>query len=181
VPKVFKYLDIENHELISDKLYQYVLDHTTILKDKIYWNTLSVAHVLEHVPELAIVLNKIFPSRIVVVAIFYTPPGFFGGVHIDEGPLEHRILWPVHNCKGSYTKFFDLNGNHLVEKVTDGDDPYYLVEGDNPLIEIASAETTNPLVLHVKSPHGIYTNPEYTQPRLTATIGFFDTIGYYLE
>jgi hypothetical protein len=181
VAEVFKYLDIENHELISDKLYQYVLTHTDILKNKIYWNTLDLEHVLEHVPELKTTLNKIIHSRIVLVAIFYTPPGFSGGAHIDAGPLEHRVLWPVHNCKGSYTKFFDLNGNQLVEKMTDGNDPYYLVEGDNPLIEIASAETTKPLVLHVKSVHGIYTNQEYTQPRLTATIGFFDPIGSYLE
>jgi hypothetical protein len=170
--KVFKYLDIDNHELISEKLYHYVLEHTDILENKIYWNTLNVEHVLKHVPELGQAVSQVIPARMFMIAIFYTPAGFAGGVHIDANVLDYRVLWPVHNCKGSYTKFFDLNGNRIVEMFTKGNDPYLAAEEKYPLIEIASAETIAPLVLHVKTPHGIYTNPENSGPRLTATMGF---------
>jgi hypothetical protein len=170
--KVFNYLDIKDHELISEKLYQYVLEHTDILKNKIYWNTLNLEHVLEHIPELTVAVKPVIPARMFMIAIFYTPPGFAGGIHIDSNVLDYRVLWPVHNCKGSYTKFFDLNGNQLVEKFTEGNDPYMSIEEKYPLVEIASAETLAPLVLHVKTPHGIYTNPEHSGPRLTATMGF---------
>ncbi len=170
--KVFSYLDIKDHDIVSKKLYQYVLEHTDILEKKIYWNTLNVEHVLEHVPELMQSVSQVIPARMFMIAIFYTPPGFAGGVHIDSNVLDHRVLWPVHNCEGSYTKFFDLNGNRLIEMFTDGKDPYMAVEENYPLIEIASAETRAPLVLHVKTPHGIYTNPTCSEPRLTATMGF---------
>ena len=173
MPKIYQYLDIKNHELISNKLYQYVINHRPdILKNEIFWNTLDIDHVLEQIPELFPAVSLLIPARIVTLAIFYAPPGMAGGVHIDSNVLDYRILWPVHNCKGSYTKFFDLNGNQVIEKFSGGADPYLEVEVKNPLIEIASAETIAPIVFHVKTPHGIFTNPEFTGPRLTATIGF---------
>jgi hypothetical protein len=181
--KIFQYLDIKDHELISDKLYQYVLDHTDILEKQINWNTLDVEHVLTHIPELAKSVGKLISGRIWVIAIFYVPANFAGGVHIDENELDYRVLWPVHNCKGSYTKFFDLNGNKVIEKVN-GDDinvTYLEVEERYPLIEIARAETHSPLVFHVKTPHGIYTNPEFTGPRLTATIGIDHPLENFLK
>lgn len=171
--KIYQYLNIKKHELISEQLYQYVLNHRPdILEKKIFWNTLDTEHVLAEIPELFPAVSLEIPARIVTIAIFYCPPGFAGGIHIDSNVLDYRILWPVHNCKGSYTKFFDLNGNQLVEKFSGGADPYLEVEEKYPLIEIDSVETIAPFVFHVKTPHGIYTNLEHTGPRLTCTIGF---------
>ena len=177
--KIFQYLEIKDHELISEKLYQYVLDHTAILENKVKWNTLEVGHVLEHVPELAESVKKLIPGSIWspnkfiwTIAIFYVPAKFAGGIHIDINELTYRLLWPVHNCRGSYTKFFDLNGNNIVEKVNGVDGTYLEIEEKYPLIEIEKAETCAPLIFHIKTPHGIYTNPEFDGPRLTATIGF---------
>jgi hypothetical protein len=175
--KIYQYLDIENFELISEKLYQYVVNHTNILETKYHWNTLIRDEVLAAVPELEQSLFKVIPAKIIIVAIFYTPPGFTGGIHIDVGPFEYRFLMPVHNCVGSYTKFFDTNGNRIIEMYSNEDDktdPYLLIEEKNPLIEIASVETIAPMIIRTKTAHGIYNNPECTGPRLTCTVGFHD-------
>jgi hypothetical protein len=177
--KIFQPLDIKDHESVSEKLYQYVLNHTDILEKKVYWNTLNLEHVKQHVPELFQAVSQVITTRMFMIAIFYAPPQFSGGVHIDAGELVHRVLWPVHNCKGSYTKFFDLNGNNLVEKLSGDCDPYLSVNDVNPLTEIASVETTAPFIFNVKVPHGIYTNPEFDGPRLTATMGFDELENFY--
>jgi hypothetical protein len=171
--KLFNYIDVEDYHLLSDKIYQYIVNHTAILQDKRHWNTLVKDHVLECVPELHN-LYKVIPADPTLIGIFYTPPGFSGGVHVDWGPFNYRFLMPVYNCEGSYTKFFDLNGNEVIEKYSgeNNTDPYYEVQSKFPLVEVASAETIKPLILNVKAPHGIFTNPSLTGPRLTCTIGF---------
>lgn len=179
-PKIYSYLNINNHEIVSEKLYQYVLKHTDILnEDHVRWVTLDLDHVLNNVPELELATKQIIPARIVMVAIFYTPPKFSGGVHVDHGVLDYRILWPVHSCQGSSTKFFDLNSNKITEEFTSEGNPYYTIEDKYPLIEIANVETNAPFVFHTKTAHGIYTNPDLSEPRLTATIGF--DLDYPLE
>ena len=172
--KLYHYLEFENFQNLSEKIYQYLVNKTNILETKYPWNSLNKQDVLKAIPEIELELEKIIPSRIVLIAIFYSPPGFAGGVHIDAGDFKYRFLMPVYNCEKSYTKFFDVNGNNLIELISGESDPYYLVEEKNPLIEIGSAETIAPLILDVKAPHGIFNNPDSTEPRLTLTIGFDD-------
>lgn len=173
ISKIYSYLNIKDHEIVSKKLYQYILQHTDILnKDHVRWITIEVDHVLKHVPELELATRQVIHARIVMVAIFYTPPKFEGGVHVDHGVLDYRVLWPIHSCEGSSTKFFDLNGNKITEEFTSEGNAYYKIEDRYPLIEIDSVETKAPFLFHVKTAHGIYTNPELSTPRLTATIGF---------
>jgi len=173
---LYRYIDVENFEQLSDKLYRYVVDHTNILETKLFWNTLVRDDVLEAIPELEQALGKVIPAKIVMVAIFYTPPGFEGGIHIDRGPFDYRLLMPVHSCEGSYTKFFDLNGNEVIERYSGENktDPYYEVQDKFPMIEIDSVETVRPIIVNVKAPHGIFTNPNTISPRLTCTVAFHD-------
>ena len=173
--KVYQPIVIDNFQQISEKLYQYVVHHTDILTKKLPWNQLVKDDVLRAVPELQDELDAMIPLEIEMIVIFYTPPKFAGGVHVDIGDFEYRFLMPVYNCAGSYTKFFDLNGNNVVMKYSNEKekiDPYYAIEEKNPLIEIASVETINPMLIRVKTPHGIYNNPLSDEPRLTCTIAF---------
>lgn len=180
--KVHQPINIKNFKHIGKKLYDYVVNHTDILTKKIPWNRLDNDQVLKFVPELFDELDAVIPLEIEMIVIFYTPPKFAGGIHIDVGDLQYRVLMPVYNCAGSYTKFFDLNGNAVVEEYSNREnktDPYYAIEEKNPLIEIASVETINPMIIHVKTPHGIYNNPDSDEPRLTCTIAFHNN--YYLS
>ena len=52
---IYKYIDIDNYEIISEKIYDFVLTKTDILQGnpKQVWNNLSNKQFLDYVPELA--------------------------------------------------------------------------------------------------------------------------------
>jgi hypothetical protein len=176
----FKHISVENQQLISDKLYDYVINHTHILKMAWLWNTLKKNDVLKFVPELAVELRKIIDADIRMISIIYRKPNHQGGIHIDFGGAT-RVLWPVRNCAGSYTKFFDLNGNEVIEKKGQEGDRFLDIVPTFPLTEIAAVELTSPIVFDSGIPHGVYTNPTLHEPRLTVTISFSKDIKYLLE
>jgi len=170
--KTYKFLSIADHELITKKLYEYVINHTDILEKKWDWNTLDRNAVLEAIPELAVACSQIIDHPITMISIVHRSPGASGGVHVDVGNYDYRVLWPVANCQGSYTRFFDLNGNKLVEAIGAEGDTFLTIEKKNPLIEIDAVELTAPVVFSTRTPHGVFTNPKCTESRLTATLGF---------
>lgn len=187
----FKYISIKEHQLISDKLYDYVLHNTDVLKNASPWTTLKKDDVLKFVPELAVELRKIVDADIEMISIIHRKPKVYGGVHIDSGGLT-RMLFPVRNCAGSYTKFFDLNGNSVIEKKGNEGDTFFaisqydavndcIIGNGNPLKEIGAAELISPIVFDSGIAHGVYTNPDCLGPRLTATIAFTKDIKYLLQ
>jgi hypothetical protein len=125
-----------------------------------------------YVPELQEECFKIIPAPITMVAIVYRNPGKEWGVHIDTGLYDHRLLWPVKNCQGSYTRFFDLNGNAAITRLGGEGDLYTEIRSDYPLLEIDAVELTAPIIFNTRIPHGVFTNPKCAEPRLSATIGF---------
>lgn len=175
----FKFISVENQQLISDKLYDYIVEHTDILKKAWQWNTVKKDDVLKFVPELAVELRKIIDADIKTISIIHRKPNAQGGIHIDFGGAT-RVLWPVRNCAGSYTKFFDLNGNEVVEKRGSEGDRFLDIIHTYPLKEIAAVELTSPIVFDSGIPHGVYTNPKLNEPRLTVTIAFSKDIKYFL-
>ena len=171
--KIFQHIDVEQQQLISDKLYDYIVNHTNIRR-KWGWTDVNLTTLRYHVPELFDELGKIIDHEITMVAILMFQPKTIGEKHVDFEKHQYRMLWPVRNCKGSYTKFYDLNGNKLVTKFGKQGERYLAASGTYPLVEVASVELIKPIVFSPKILHGVYTNPEFDEPRLTATIGFGD-------
>ena len=170
--KIYKYIDTEKQEYISEKLYSYVEKFTPVLQKKWFWNTINKTHLLKTIPELEEELKKIIEHEITMISIIYRPPNYQGGIHIDNITYPYRVLWPVKNCEGSFTKFYDLNGNDMIERFGDQGDRHLIPDNKYPLLEIESMELIKPIVFNTQIPHGVYTNPEFTEPRLSATIGF---------
>jgi len=174
--KTYNFLPVENHQVISDQLYQYVVDKTNILevtRDVGRWTDLQVDSVLAAIPELATELAKIVDHPITLIAVLSYPPGSNIPVHLDVGLYKHRILWPVANCTGSYTKFYNQNGNKLIKKysaVTTG--AYITNEDQYPLLEMDSCELLAPAVINTQILHSVVANPAATGHRLSATFGF---------
>ena len=183
--KIYQFIDLENFEQLSEKLYHYVVNCTSILETKTFCNKLVIDDVLTAIPELEQALGKVIPAKIVWMAVIYTPPGYSGNVHIDYGPIDYRFLMPIHSCEGSYTKFFDINGNDVVKCYIGKNetDPYYAVQDKFPLIEIESIETVKPFIFNIKTPHGVFNNPNLTSPRLTCTMAFHESypLGDFLK
>ena len=172
--KIYKYIDVNQVESISDKVYEYIGTRTNILKNCHMWNETPVNPLLEYVPELSIELKKIIPHDISMISVIYMDAGRIGGTHIDTGPYDYRVLWPIKNCQGSYTKFYDLNGNDVVIGYGKSGDQYLGVKEVNPLIEIESIELIKPVIFNTKLPHAVHTNLTCQDPRITITIGFGD-------
>lgn len=172
--EIYKFLTVENQELISNKLYDYVVNHTSILETKYDWNTLNLQEVLTFVPELIDSCAKLIDCPIKMIAIIYRQAGDDGKIHIDQGIAKYRLLMPVKNCQGSYTKFYDLNGNNVRELFNPNGNSYLTIEQKNPMTEIGCIELTRPIIFNSKVPHGVYTNPNLTEARLSVTIGFND-------
>ena len=180
---IYKYIDIENQELISQKVYDYVVNKTSILQGnpKQVWNNLDKEDFLIHVPELLEVFKEMGEGLIpFLITIFKIEPNSNVSVHTD-GDKNIRLLWPVRNCLGSYTKFFEVDENYI-EKRDDGQGKKYAhiinLEGAE-LLE--SVELVKPIVFKPWIPHGIWTNPTCKEPRLTLTIAFNKSLDYMLK
>jgi len=171
--KVYQYIDVGQQELISNKLYHYATAHAGVNR-KWGWTNVDLSNLKLHVPELFEELAKIIPHPVEMVAILMFLPKTNGEKHVDFERHQHRMLWPVRNCEGSYTKFYDLNGNKLITKFGKQGERYLASTGTNPLVEIAAVELIKPIVFSPKILHGVYTNPDCDEPRITATIGFGD-------
>ena len=170
--KIYNFVSVENQEYISNKLYEYIVTKTDILKTKYDWNTLNVKSVLEFIPELKTECDKLINHPIELIAVIYRSPNDREKIHIDDGHSVYRLLWPVKNCKGSFTKFYDINGNKVLQKFNPNGNKFLSIMRDAPFIELDSVELTRPLVFNTKIAHGVFTNPNCTEPRLSVTIGF---------
>lgn len=169
---IYKYIDVDQQDYISNKVYEYISKNTLILQKRHVWNDISFKVLLSYVPELAIELKKIIPHDITMISVIHMDGGKVGGTHIDTGPYDYRVLWPIKNCQGSYTKFYNLNGNKVDVGYGKSGDKYLAVTEVNPLIEIESIELTKPVIFNTKVPHAVHTNPKCIEPRITITIGF---------
>jgi hypothetical protein len=64
--KIWKYLNVANHQEISDEIYQYIVDHTDRLLDHHYFVDHSIPHMLRYCPLLTNFLNSryLMPTRL---------------------------------------------------------------------------------------------------------------------
>jgi len=176
----FVYIDIKNQQLISDKLYNFVISKTNIIQNCYSWNTLNLAELKNHVPELFLELEKFIGSNIVMAAVVCRCPYNGGEPHIDYNKAA-RVLFPIKNYLGSYTKFYDLNGNSIIEKTGNNGHKWFEHSKEFPLIETHSAELIKPIIFDSGIMHGIVVNPNCLEHRLTLTVKFIKDIRSYLK
>jgi hypothetical protein len=177
----YKFLSVKDHHVISEQMFAFVRDHSGLLVlDPQNWTDLDVKVVLHHVPALRQLLkrNSLSPQQI---AVIINDPDSAAVIHSDAlGPLV-RIVWPVKNCEGSTTKFYDIPRSFLkVEspgKATTNMTCYPTVERDWRFI--GEVELISPIVFDSSTAHAVHCAPRpYAVPvhtdwfRITFTIGF---------
>ena len=105
----YKFLDVENHQDISEEVYKYIVDHTDAMLSKNYFNDQSIHHMLSHCPLLAEFLNSrhLIPERLATIVC---ADNDIVSMHKDNDGVDPyvRILWPVRNCQGSMTKLWQV-------------------------------------------------------------------------
>jgi len=177
--KIFKHIDVENQQLISDKLYEFIATKTDILQTQDFWTHIEIDEVLAFIPEL----KKVCDDRnleVYDIAIILAQPNMQGGIHRDEYP-DIRWLWPVKNTQGSQTRFFDTIEDEIEWKQLPEGKLYQGVKDSYVPRQVGAFELTTPVVFDPGVAHGIFTNPEFTEPRITATIRFTKPPKYMLE
>lgn len=167
---IYKFIDIPNHQLISDKVYAYICSSTDILSGIAIWNWADDTQILTAVPELkeAILHLGLEIDRISVIKV---EPKANIRMHIDYDK-EPRMLWPIKNCVGSFTKFFKVDSANIVEQRGVKNDIYYLILQPDLAEQIESLELVSPVMFKPWIAHGVWSNQEFNEPRLTMTIKF---------
>lgn len=165
-----KFLDIPDHELISNAVYDYVVNHTKILQKPVFWNQLNCAQVLTHVPDMSqwFEFKGVDPVMMALIYIEYPAPTL---THIDVTP-GLRVLWPICNCTGSQTIFYDIDRKYFRRTIDEDGITYWDILPNTPQKTIDFVELTQPIVFNPGLPHNIVLNQKLDGPRLSLTIGF---------
>lgn len=181
---VYKFLEIDNYQKISDDIHHYLSNHTEILKFEKYcfFNHISPTHIVQHVPSLEEFLDK-NSLKPTVTAVIVVPPGLENTLHVDVVEPYVRILWPIKHCQGSLTKMFDIPREclklHFQDNGAGGTfNPdhatsffYQIVEQrDWPLIN--EFELLQPVLIDVSVAHAVHPAPDATEYRISFTMGF---------
>jgi hypothetical protein len=187
--QVYKFLEIDNHQAISDDIYNYLVNHTELLKFQNYcfFNHISPIHIVQHVPSLKQFLdnNCLKPIMAGVILVPPVPPDLEkSNLHVDVVDPYVRILWPIKNCQGSLTKMFNIPRECLKliskENAVSGaqsnpenaQDRFYQIVGDQNWPLINEFELIQPALIDTSVAHEVQYAPGTTEYRISFTMGF---------
>jgi hypothetical protein len=192
----YRKLDYQNYQQIIEKLNTYAELKTdimrnpvrsTIKRQSLIWRIrVNLDDILSDIPELVDLLNHygIKPKR---AAFIQTEPNTQGEIHID-GNLLTRILFPVRNCIGSKTKFFDIPKSFWDDNGYGGYDEvkkefyYSAYKGNvNDFRVVDEFELDRPVIFDTSISHGVFTDPAIIEPRISFTIISNNDISHLLE
>ena len=171
---IYKFLDVNNHQHISDEVYEYVVNHTDILKpqDPVFFTDTDVQHTLTHTPLLQNFLQQrsLVPTKF---SIIVAPADMIPYLHVDTKDAFVRILWPVKNCQGSKTKFYDVPRKYLkLSRLPNEGVFYYDIIKQHNWQLIDEFELTCPLVFDAGVAHAVHPSPNSTEHRISFSVGF---------
>lgn len=105
--KCYVELPCDNINVISNQIYQYVENKTSILNTTKYgWHFIELRELLDNAPDLLdfFKTNKLIPRH---AAITIVTESDHLPMHIDEPPVIAKINFPVRNTKGWANRWFD--------------------------------------------------------------------------
>ena len=176
--KNYKFLDIADHLKISDDVYQYVISCTDIIDTKNFWTDLNIDDVLNSVPLLKKVIDS-YNLTAKQIAIIYVSPKQTADIHIDFNP-NVRILWPIKNCKKSVTTFYYVDKTNVQARRLPNGIWYNRISNTVIPEFIESFSLTGPVAFNPSVAHGIVSDPDSNEPRLSLTVSFTTPIDHLL-
>ena len=172
---IYKFYDVDNHQAISDEVYNYVVNHLDILtsKNPAFFNDVSIPSMLTHTPMLVDFLQQssLVPEKIAVVVV---APGAKSELHVDTIDPYVRILWPVKNCAGARTKFYDIPREclKLEHNILGSSSIYYTITEQRKWASLGEVELTQPVIFDASVAHRVHPAPGATEHRISFTMGF---------
>jgi len=171
---IYKFLNINNHQEISNEVYQYIVDHTQVLLLENPFVLKDIGQMLNYCPLLNDFLNiyKLIPKKLAIILVF--PKNSENSMHkdLDGADPYVRILWPVRNCQGSITKLWQVPDDAGTLTVDTNGIVYTAFPWDQPREQIDEFELLSPVLFNASCAHSVHSAPESTQTRISFTIGF---------
>jgi len=170
---IYKFLNINNHQAISDEVYKYIVDHTDALLCKNYFNDQPIHHMLSYCPLLVEFLDgrHLIPQRLATIVCANKDDVV---MHKDSDGVNSyiRILWPIRNCQGSKTKIWKVPDNS--GKLTSDTNGILYTEfpKDQERELIDEFELVSPVLFDGSCVHSVHPNADLEGHRITFTIGF---------
>jgi hypothetical protein len=184
--KPFKFLNILNHEQVSQEILLFLEHHTDLINDcPQFWNPVEIKKVLQHVPSLKKFLARYRLMPVQMSVVIFDPATMYTRIHSDPLETYVRILWPVKNCLGSFTKFYDVPKEFLIEGTqnnwkdpdknnldhyTNIEQGVYYATLDREWTEIDQYELSAPIAFNGAVPHGVNPGPGNASPRDHASV-----------
>ena len=175
---IWKYLDVDNHQEIGDELYQYVINHTDLLinpdkLDNLHWQ--HVSSIMTHCAKLREFLSNRYLTPVKMGFIVVDSKKWVT-THADHVDHYVRLLWPVKNCAGSETKFYNLKKSQgqLIGAEYEGWYVRYPADHNGEVID--QFDLTAPIVLDTSIPHSVHPNKNLDGIRVSFTISFDTTL-----
>lgn len=174
--KPFKIFDCANYELVSSKLCNFIYSKN-VLDEGVLVINVNYVDILVAVPELRDVLEHYglvpFTSTLFYVDSRTTTDNSMA-MHVD-GDKNVVLLWPVLNCKNTFTRFYDVPSERLtrVDVVDDGIRYCYVPEtGDYNLI--GELELVKPAIIDTGVAHEVFVPHNNPLPRITIAFRFLN-------
>jgi hypothetical protein len=175
--KIWKYLDVPNHQEISDEVYQYIADHTDVLLGKNYLVDQPIYQMLNACPLLSnfLISRDLTPKRLAIIVCLNEDiiPRHrdTDGADPDSMDPHVRILWPVKNCQGSKTQIWKAPVG-AGESAIDSNGVLYTELKDQECEFVEEFELSSPVLFDASCIHSVQPNANLSGPRVSFTIGF---------
>jgi hypothetical protein len=170
---IYKFLNIDNHQEISNEVYQYTVDHTDVLLCKNIFVDQDIGQMLHYCPLLNDFLNiyKLIPKRL---AIIVCPKNSEITMHKDNDGVDPyvRILWPVQNCQGSKTKIWAVPKDAGTVMLDTNGIVYTGFLAEQKRLQIDEFELSQPVLFNASCAHSVHPAPGSTETRISFTMGF---------
>lgn len=153
------YFELEDEQLaqIVTETKQYLRRHRSLLESKFFWNQIDTKDfLLESTTLIDYCLTKNLIIREVAMLVVqnrYTVP-----LHIDHGPVVAKIDFPIQNCLGTRTEWYNMS-----EQLLD------------------SVEMKVPTVFNSTVPHRVVCDDSAKFPRIVLSCMFQREPTQYLE
>jgi hypothetical protein len=163
--KTFKYLQCNDIDLISVKIYNYLSNLPTWDPKFVGQCYLDNLDVIETIPELKefIEQHNLSPRR-----AFYVHHTLSGQVHVD-GSADIRLFLPVLRTHGTaLTHFYELENVVKTTLVKNGQKYHKLDFSNKTLID--TYELTQPVLANTAIPHQVVFQKQMTMPRISLSL-----------
>lgn len=170
--KTFKYLQCNDIDLISVKIYNYLSSLSTWSPTFVGQCYLDNLDIIEQIPELKefIEQHNLSPRR-----VFYVHHTLSGQVHVD-GSADIRLFLPVLRTYGTaLTHFYELENSVKTVLEKNGQKYHKLDYSSKKLID--TYEMTQPVLANTAIPHQVVFQKEMKMPRISLSVHLNNTDG----